>query len=1413
MRSFPPRLRLRPAARALSGWLCLALLFGLLAPLGTVSAAVAPLPGPGNPLLYDDFAGGGLFKQNWTNWYNQDGGSGTFAKTTVDSRQVGKFAQTPASGSSWAKFQPMNESVNLEPYRYLNVTLKNPGYPDSLIRIMANDGTATYNLTGGWAAVPTSWTTSQYDLNTLAPALKKSSVKLEIWLRQSGGAYGETLIDDISALTDVGGTAPVLTGGMTANSVVYTQNTSFTFTASYTDADNQKPYAMQLVVDDTVYDMLEADGNDHTYTDGKSYYYITKLPAGSHTHFFRAGDLTSDEVRTAVQSGPVVTQSNEAVDVVVSQAGYNAGGFKNAQVVSTQPLTDLSYQVKDGGGAVAASGTLTYEGFVWDRHVYSADFTSVSATGDGYTVASNGVSSYPFPIKTNVWTDYKDEMTAFYRLLRSGTATEDAYPAGYSTAAPSAKLYHEAGHLDDAASEDGTTHYDLTGGWYDAGDYGKYAGNQWVAAELALAYVRHADAAAVKYDNDSNGIPDLVDEAVFGSEYLIKFADQLGGALYDLKNNASFVHPEKSTDNVNGTADDRRLSGLGVAGSAKAAGALAATARAIREAIAQGDVASAQVAALENFADDCEAAAVVFYNYVVAHPDGPVGSYATRGGIPNAKLLADVELYLLTGDPDYRDAAASNIATLSFADLQSTNYWDMRPMSLAEFYPVADSATQTHIQSLLKQQVDFFLSSADDTPYGVLNQFKNFGVNEPHASYLGDMMRYYELFGDPAALRAVEKGIYWIFGENPWNISWVSGIGTDFVTYPHTRYDEGANGNASNPGIVFPGAMVSGPNMKDTKDKTSVSPWYEDRSLYADDTNQWRYNEFSISIEAGLLYTIMGLGSQPSASSAGASAPPRLPALSPVIGDYVRGDVTVFAGSATGLTDVSYSTSGQGGPYVPMSVSGTVYAATVDESAAAPYTNKRIDIRAADAAGSYTYSSTHYTVAAPLPDPSHPLLYDDFGGGGLWGSTGGNNEWVNWYTQNGGTATFAKTTADGRTAGLFTQTPTATNSYAKFQPWHDSVDLSGYRYLDFTVKNPGYANLRIKIELSDGSRTYNLTGGWATVPTEWTDLTYNLDTLTPAVNKKQATLSIWLNQAAVGYGELLIDEIKATNTAAGSAPTLTGGGVDHADGDTETDYTFSVTYTDADNEPPFAVELLLDGVVHAMGAADPGDTTYTDGKVYTYTAKLPLGVHSYYFHTTDTTSDAVSSAVQSGPNVGGGTGTAMLLEEDFEDGVADGWTATSGTWSVQAGQYVGQAGSGNSFSVAGDAAWTDYTLQADVSVTSNTNGNKDAGLLFRYTDSDNYYVLYLKNNDRTGRKLELVKSVGGVKTTLAYANPSVAADTFYTYKIVGDGADISVYQNGTLQFAVTDTAHVSGKIGARVYANTRAYFDNVTVTP
>ncbi|NQX68309.1 glycoside hydrolase family 9 protein [Paenibacillus alba] len=1446
--------------------LYLVLLLVCMSPMAAF-AAVPALPGPSNPLNYDDFAGGGSFKSVWANWYNQSGGAGTFAKTTIDSRTVGKFTQTPASSSSWAKFEPQHDNGNFVGYRYVTLEMKNPGYANSRIRFEISDDTGkTYDLSSGFIAVPTDWTTFSFDMNKF-PKLNKKSVHIAIWLNQTSGQYGEMLVDNIRATSVQSGTAPTITG-TSVNTSSGDENTRFTFKATYIDVDNEKPLAMQVIVDDRdIYEMDEVDRGDLTYTDGKAYSFSTKLAAGNHTYYFRTGEGTSDQVTTTSQSIAVgsVTQTVDVNDNVigsvynqfqyvgngwiydtapagsyqldnhyssnandtasfpfigtlvnvygakdpsggiaaisidggtelnvdtyastrqdnvllytspqlskgihtakvrvtgqkqasstgtrisvdrvratlyvgslidsinVSQGGYSSGDYKYATVTATDSLSDTTYQVLNGANVVA-SGIMKDEGKTWGKRVYAIDFSSLAQTGTNFTIRTNGVSSYAFPIQANMWNAYKDEMTAFYRLQRTNDTTK-AYPAGYSDIAPSTKIFHPDSFLDDAYNYNTGVHYDLSGGWFDAGDYGKYGGNQWVQGEIALSYARHANSALVNYDNDANGIPDLIDEAKYGSENLIKFANQFGGAMYSIKHTAGFVHPEKVTDNIVGTQDDPYFVPiLQVGGSGKAAGSLAATARAINLALAGGKIAAAKIAEMQSFATACATAAVTFYNYTVANQYESQGSYETIGGIPNTLLWAEVELYLLTNDAAYKNSAQSRIAPLTENDIKSTNYWDLRPMTLAEFYPVADAATQVQIQSLLKKQMAYFVSSMDDTPYGVLNEFSNFGVNEPLASYIGDAIRYNELFPDPAVMRAALKGLYWIFGNNPWNMSWVSGIGTDYVDFLHTHLDEESY-DLNNKGVVIPGAMASGPNMKDTKNPASVSPWYMDRGLYADDVSQWRYNEFSISIVAGLFYSIMAL-SDTHGASIGGTEPIKLPITSPQTGDFVTGDVTIFTQPSAALSAVESNVAGS--VYAPMTVTNGIYSDIYHAGGDAPYTNKRIYVRGTDALGNFTYSAAHFTVAAPLPDPAHPLLYDDFGGNGTWGKS--KQDWVNWYNQNGGTAEYKEIVVDGRTVGRFAHTPASATSQAKFEPWKDTVDLSGYKYINFVMKNPGYPNSQVNIT--------GLSPGWITVPNTWTTIPYDLDK-NPNLDKKAVHLELFLKQTTGVYGELLIDEIYASNQVSGTAPTITAASLNAAAGDEATLFTYQATYADAENQKPFRMQLIIDGVIKDMQELNVNDTTYTDGKTYTFTTKLPAGTHSYYFRTTDTTTNVVSTALQTGPTVQPGTNTKYEAENAVLSGgavVKSNHTGYSGSGFVAG---YGAAGAGTTFTVnANESGNHEVTLRfANSNPTARTLSIYVNGIKIKQTSLPN-----IGNWETWGNKTEVLLLNAGTNT-IAY---------------------------------------------------------------
>ncbi|GAG10427.1 unnamed protein product, partial [marine sediment metagenome] len=86
-----------------------------------------------------------------------------------------------------------------------------------------------------------------------------------------------------------------------------------------------------------------------------------------------------------------------------------------------------------------------------------------------------------------------------------------------------------------------------------------------------------------------------------------------------------------------------------------------------------------------------------------------------------------------------------------------------------------------------------------------------------------------------------------------------------------------------------------------------------------------------------------------------------------------------------------------------------------------------------------------------------------------------------------------------------------------------------------------------------------------------------------------------------------------------------------------TDFTFTVTYTDADNDAPNSPTVSIDGgEPQEMVAQDPGDENYADGKVYQYTTSgLTKNVgHTFQFAASDGFNNATGDiGVNAGPDV------------------------------------------------------------------------------------------------------------------------------------------------------------------------------------
>ena len=146
---------------------------------------------------------------------------------------------------------------------------------------------------------------------------------------------------------------------------------------------------------------------------------------------------------------------------------------------------------------------------------------------------------------------------------------------------------------------------------------------------------------------------------------------------------------------------------------------------------------------------------------------------------------------------------------------------------------------------------------------------------------------------------------------------------------------------------------------------------------------------------------------------------------------------------------------------------------------------------------------------------------------------------------------------------------------------------------------------------------------------------------------------------------------------------------------------------------------------------------------------------------------------------------------------------TAGNWA-----YTQITTASYGISVNGNAAWSDYILEADVKHTG--TGTRSVGLIVRYQDEANYYFAIYERAQSLWR---LYRRVNGGNTLLATSAPkSWPADTYHRIKVDVKGNRFIVIDDGTTVINTTDGSLATGKIGLRTYQNTGA-FDNVLVLP
>ncbi|MBI2417517.1 MAG: glycoside hydrolase family 9 protein, partial [Ignavibacteriales bacterium] len=201
----------------------------------------------------------------------------------------------------------------------------------------------------------------------------------------------------------------------------------------------------------------------------------------------------------------------ENLYIRVNQVGYLPAKPKHAVIFAEKAVKTTEFKLID-----AKSGKEVYKGSLsgnlgsWGDFGfnYKIDFSDFAVTGK-YRVVAGGKQSSSFSINAGIYSTVADSLLEFFKIQRCG---------------PTNPKMHKICHIYDSPRVDGdnsVTGIDVTGGLHDAGDYIKFLNTSaYTTYMLLLSY--DLNRSVSNFDNDRNSVPDILEEAKVGIDWLIR---------------------------------------------------------------------------------------------------------------------------------------------------------------------------------------------------------------------------------------------------------------------------------------------------------------------------------------------------------------------------------------------------------------------------------------------------------------------------------------------------------------------------------------------------------------------------------------------------------------------------------------------------------------------------------------------------------------------------------------------------------------------------------------------------------------------------------------------------------------------------------------------------------------------------
>ncbi len=531
-------------------------------------------------------------------------------------------------------------------------------------------------------------------------------------------------------------------------------------------------------------------------------------------------------------------------DILINQIGYEQGTVKQALLRTDSEIFEV----------ITPEGTVVFKGepsgpLFWDLSgdtVRIADFSAVDTPGTyRISVPGKGISA-PFEIGRNLYGNLADAALKSYYYARCGEDIPETFGG---------KWHWKGGHPDtlvlvhasaaDLHRPEGTP-ISAPGGWYDAGDYGKYIVNSSITTyTLLMSAALHQDyhqQQRLNIPESSDEVPDILNEALVNLNWMMTMQDPNDGGLYHkltTKAFDGFIMPEA-------TSAQRYV----VQKSTPAALDFAATMAAASRVMEQHG--------MNDLAGEMKDRASRAWSWAEDHPDvfyRQPEDFST-GAYPDTSLVderfwAASELYLLTGDKKYREKL------MGLYRPPITPKWDV-----VNALGVLSLLTSERRGEFVEMERDF-LAYADEmlqreksNAYRISMPSFAWGSNSDVANDGMLKLVAYYLTGDAAYAASARNDLHYLLGRNATGYCFVTGFGSKSPMQPHNRIM-----SADGVEEPIPGYVVGGPNtivLTDCEPENVIRSNYPAAS-YTDTQCSYSTNETAINWNAPLVFLSTGL--------------------------------------------------------------------------------------------------------------------------------------------------------------------------------------------------------------------------------------------------------------------------------------------------------------------------------------------------------------------------------------------------------------------------------------------------------------------------------------------------------------------------------------------------------------------------